>query len=178
MIEFAMAVYTKKGDKGETSLFRGTRVDKSSLRIRAIGAIDEANSYLGIILAEDSGLQELKEVQRNLFTVGSILAGAPLRFAKSKTKKIERAIDKIEGALPVLKNFILPGGSGVGARLFFARTLVRRAERALVRLNAITPLKPELLVYINRLSDYLFMLGRQVNHRDGMTEEAWRGRGK
>jgi len=178
VIEFAMAVYTKKGDKGETSLFRGARVDKSSLRIGTIGAIDEANSYLGIILAEAPGLKELKDVQRNLFTIGSILAGAPLRFAKSKTKKLERAIDKIEGALPVLKNFILPGGSGVGARLFFARTLARRAERALVCLNAKTPLKPEILVYINRLSDYLFMLGREVNHQDGMVEEAWRGRGK
>lgn len=144
----------------------------------AIGAIDEVNSYLGIILSGTSRLKQLKDIQRNLFSIGSILAGAPLRFPKSKTKTLERQIDRIEGRLPVLKNFILPGGSGVGAKLFFARALARRAERALVKLDRKTPLKPEILVYINRLSDYLFMLAREVNHEEGIKEEAWRGRGK
>lgn len=178
MIELRMAVYTKKGDKGVTSLFKGTRVDKSSIRIRTIGTLDEVNSFLGIILSEALGLKELKDIQRNLFSIGSILAGASLRFPKSRTKKLERAIDKIEGKLPVLKNFILPGGFGVGAKLFFARALARKAERSLVALNRKTPLKPEILVYMNRLSDYLFMLAREVNHEEGIVEEAWRGRGK
>lgn len=173
-----MAIYTKKGDKGETSIFSGKTLSKSSQRIAAIGAIDETNSFLGIILSEAPQMRELKEVQRNLFAIGSILAGAPLRFPKSRTKKIEKGIDRMEGTLPVLKNFILPGGGKTGARLFFARTLARRAERALVSLNKQEPLRPEILVYINRLSDYLFMLGREVNREEGREEEVWKGKRK
>jgi len=171
-----MAIYTKKGDKGETSVFSGKHLSKSSIRIAAIGAVDETNSFLGIILSEDPKLTQLKDIQRNLFALGSILAGAPLRFPKSRTKKLEKAIDRAEGSLPVLKNFILPGGGRVGAKLFFARTLARRAERALVSLNKKEPLKPEILVYLNRLSDYLFMLAREINYKSGIKEESWRGR--
>jgi len=170
-----MAIYTKKGDRGETSIFSGKHLLKSSLRIQTIGAVDEANSFLGIILSEDPKLTQLKDVQRNLFAIGSILAGAPLRFPKSRTKKLEKAIDRAEGTLPVLKNFILPGGGRVAARLFFARTLARRAERAVVSLNKKEPLKPEILIFLNRLSDYLFMLGRELNHQEGREEEVWRG---
>lgn len=173
-----MAIYTKKGDKGETSIFSGKHLPKSSLRIKTIGAIDETNSFLGVILSEAPELNELKVVQRNLFTIGSILAGAPLRFPKSRTRKLERQIDRMEGKLPVLKNFILPGGGKTGAKLFFARTLARRAERALVSLNREEPLRPEILVYINRLSDYLFMVGRDVNHKEGREEEVWKGKRK
>jgi cob(I)alamin adenosyltransferase len=170
-----MAIYTKKGDRGETSIFSGKKLPKSSLRIKTIGAVDEVNSFLGMVIAEAPELKDLKEVQRNLFSLGSILAGAPLRFSKAKTRKLEKEIDRVEGKLPVLKNFILPGGGKVGSKLFFARTLVRRAERALVSLNKKEPLKPEILVYINRLSDYLFMVGREVNHKEGIKEEVWRG---
>ena len=170
-----MAIYTKKGDKGETSIFSGKHLSKSSSRIKAIGVVDETNSFLGIILSEAPDMKELKEIQRNLFAIGSILAGAPLRFPKSRTKKLEKEIDRREGKLPVLKNFILPGGGKTGARLFFARTLARRTERALVSLNKMEPLKPEILVYINRLSDYLFMAGRELNHQEGIEEEVWRG---
>ncbi len=173
-----MAIYTKKGDTGETSIFSGKRTLKSSSRIRAIGAIDEANSFLGVVISEDRELTELKEVQRNLFAIGSILAGALLRFPKTRTKKLEKAIDKAEGKLPVLRNFILPGGSPKAAKLFFARTLVRRAERVIVSLNKKEPLKPEILFYLNRLSDYLFMLGREVNFKEGVKEEAWKGKRK
>jgi cob(I)alamin adenosyltransferase len=170
-----MAIYTKKGDRGETSLFKGTRVPKSSLRIRAIGAIDEANSYLGVVVSESLELKkELSEIQRNLFRIGSILAGAPLRFSKVKTKKLEKELDKLEGTLPVLKNFILPSGEKVAAKLFFARTLVRRAEREITRLNSKESLKPEILVYLNRLSDYLFMIGRRENFKKGIKEEVWK----
>ena len=178
MIELPMAIYTKKGDTGETSIFSGKHLLKSSPRIAAIGAIDETNSFLGIILSEFPQLSDLKDVQRNLFALGSILAGAPLRFPKSRTKKLEKAIDRAEGSLPVLKNFILPGGGKTGAKLFFARALARRAERALVSLNKKEPLAPEILVYMNRLSDYLFMLGREVNRQEGREEEVWRGKRK
>ena len=176
LIELPMAIYTKKGDRGETSLFSSPqKVSKSSLRIRAIGAVDEANSFLGVVVSENPLVAELKEVQRDLFTIGAILAGAQLRFPKAKTKRLEKRIDEIEGKLPVLKNFILPGGFPSAAKLFFARTLVRRAERALVALNQKEPLRPEVLVYLNRLSDYLFMLAREVNFKIGVSEESWRG---
>lgn len=171
-----MAIYTKKGDRGETSLFLKKKTSKDSARIGAIGAIDEANSYLGVVISESPELKKsLNEIQRNLFVAGSILAGAKLRFSKVKTRKLERVIDRLEGSLPVLKNFILPGGSKVGAKLFFARTLARRAERAVVRLNRFEKIKPEILVYLNRLSDYLFMIGREVNLKEGKKEEVWRG---
>src|SRR3989304_4809406 len=119
-----MAIYTKKGDRGETSIFsRKERLSKSSPRIKTIGAVDEVNSFIGIILVEDPKLKELKEVQRNLFTMGAILAGAPLRFPKSKTKELEQKIDDSEGSLHVLKNCGPPRGAKTPANLFFARTL-------------------------------------------------------
>ncbi len=165
-----MAIYTKRGDKGETSLYdknsrQNIRVSKDSLRIEAIGAIDELNSYLGVASAD------LKDIQRDLFTIGSILAGAKLRFPKSKIKKLEKVIDKLEGTLPVLKNFILPGGIQTAANLQYARALCRRAERAIVRLEI---KNQEILAYINRLSDYLFMLARKANYDVGIKEEVWK----
>ena len=174
-----MAIYTKKGDRGETSLFLKKKTSKDSTRIGAIGAIDEANSYLGVVISESPELKKsLNEIQRALFVIGSILAGAKLRFSKVKTRKLERVIDRLEGSLPVLKNFILPGGGKIGAKLFFARALVRRAERAVVRLNRFEKVKPEILVYLNRLSDYLFMIGREVNLKEGQKEEVWQGSSK
>lgn len=174
-----MAIYTKKGDRGETSLFgKKDRVSKDSLRVCTMGAIDEANSFLGITLSENPELKELKKIQKDLFSIGAILAGAHLRFPKTKTKRMEKRIDGIEGKLPALKNFILPGGTKTSANLFFARTLVRRAERKLVSLNKKDPLKPEILVFINRLSDYLFILAREVNYEEGIKEEVWKARRK
>lgn len=168
-----MAIYTKRGDKGETSLYDSTsrqniRVSKDSRRINAIGAIDELNSYLGMTSAD------LKEIQRDLFTIGSILAGAKLRFGKAKTKKLEKTIDKLEGKLPVLKNFILPGGSRLAAHLQYARALTRRAERQVVALSEVDKIKPEVLIYLNRLSDYLFMLARKANFDAEVKEEVWK----
>ncbi len=175
-----MAIYTKRGDRGETSLYdknsrQNIRVSKNSLRIEAIGAIDEANSFLGIISSRDANLgKEIKEVQRNLFTIGGVLAGANLRFSKTKTKKLEKKIDKLEGELPVLKNFILPGGSEISSHLLYARTIVRRAEREVVALDKKEKVSPQILSYLNRLSDYVFMLGRLVNALSGIKEETWR----
>lgn len=177
-----MAIYTKKGDEGETGLFSsGKRVAKDTLRIRAIGAVDEANSFLGVVSAfsDDPRLtKNLKEVQKNLFKIGSSLAGAKLRFSVASTRKLERQIDKLEGALPVLKNFILPGGAKESSLLFMARTFVRRAERLIVTLSRVEGVKPQILIYLNRLSDYLFMLARKVNSEKKVKEEAWRGSGK
>lgn len=177
-----VAIYTKRGDKGETALYdplarSNIRIPKNSPRIAAIGAVDEFNSLLGIVISgsKDRNLNEhLKKVQNDLFNIGAILAGAKLSFGAAKAKKLEKVIDILEGKLPVLKGFILPGGGEVAARLFFARALVRRAERGIIALNRAEPVRPEILVYINRLSDYLFMLAREQNSKAKIKEESWR----
>lgn len=190
-----MAIYTKRGDKGKTSLYdkastqrerarlagdgESRRVSKDSLRIRAIGALDEFNSYLGVAIASSQNpnlIGNLKEVQRNLFLIGSILAGSKLRFFKTKTGELEKEIDKLEGMLPVLKNFILPGGATLAAHLQYARAICRRAEREVVSLSEKNTVKPQILTYLNRLSDYLFMLARNANFKTEVEEEAWVGK--
>ncbi len=179
-----MAIYTKQGDKGKTSLYKPqsaqqVRISKDSLIIRAIGAVDEANSFLGIIISEspDKNLKQLlQNTQENLFTIGSILAGSNLIFVTSETKRLEKVIDDIEDHLPPLNNFILPDGNPTGAKLQYARTLVRRAERELVALQKEKELPGEILQYINRLSDALFMLAREADDKAGLTEKKWRGR--
>ena len=177
-----MTIYTKKGDKGETTLFNGKTsqkvlVAKDSLKISAIGAIDEVNSYLGIIsFNEEPELKKtIEKLQRELFTIGSILAGANLRFYATKTKYLEKQIDKMQRKLPTIKHFILPGGTLTGAQLYFARALTRRAERAIVALNKKEKTKPQILVYLNRLSDFLFVLARIVNQSCGIKENFWQG---
>jgi cob(I)alamin adenosyltransferase len=177
-----MAIYTKKGDRGETALYdplaaSTKRISKDSARINAIGAVDELNSSLGIAISgsSDKTLKALiKEVQNNLFNIGAILAGAKVTFTSPKTKKLEKIIERLEAKLPVLKTFIIPGGSETAARLFFARALVRRAERALVALNKAEEIKPEVLIYINRLSDLLFMLAREQNFKAKILEQTWK----
>ncbi|MGA3291575.1 MAG: cob(I)yrinic acid a,c-diamide adenosyltransferase [Candidatus Microgenomates bacterium] len=159
-----MAIYTKTGDKGETGTFSGKRVSKSSKLIKVIGAIDELNSFLGIIGG-------FTGVQRNLFTINAILTGAKIKFSDSATSKLEKEIDRLERKLPVQKNFLIYSGNKRATRLYFARALCRRAERELVELKS----KPEILIYINRLSDYLFIKAREINFKSGFKEEAWRG---
>ncbi len=181
-----MVIYTKRGDRGKTSLYDKTsaqreRTSKHSLKIEAIGAIDELNSYLGVVIAasEDTVLNsKLKEVQRNLLTIGSQLAGSDLRFFKTNTQHLEKEIDEMEGRLSVLANFILPGGSKSASHLQYARTLARKAERKLVSLNSKKTVKPQILSYINRLSDYLFMLARDENSKLEIKDEVWVGRKK
>ena len=163
-----MAVYTKTGDKGKTGTFGGKRVSKSSKLINIIGSIDELNSFLGII-------RGLTEIQGNLFTINSIIAGSKLHFTKSKTKELERQIDKWEGELPVQKNFIYYGGTSRSAHIFFARALCRRAERELVSFSKEQKTPEAIIVYINRLSDYLFMLARSENFKAKVKEEFWKG---
>lgn len=159
-----MAIYTKTGDKGKTGTFSGKRISKSSNLITTIGAIDELNSYLGIIGG-------LAEIQKNLFTINSILTGAKLKFPDDAAQKLEREIDKWEGSLPVLKNFIIYSGTKKATQIFYARALARRAERLLVILRP----KQTILVYINRLSDYLFMLARKENFKKKVKEIYWKG---
>ena len=177
-----MAIYTKTGDKGQTKVFDKKTgaligINKDSCKIKSIGVIDELNSFLGVIksFSADKTLQKkLIEVQGNLFTINSILAGSKIRFSKIKTKKLEIEIDKWEGTLPVLKNFIYYGGSSEASLIFYARALSRRAERELVAFSHIQYTNPKILVYLNRLSDYLFMLARAQNFESKQPEKAWR----
>ncbi len=177
-----MSIYTKKGDRGKTALFdsqnsQRKRVSKSSLRIETIGSVDELNSYLGVVVSgskDDKLNDSLELVQSNLLSIGSILAGSKLRLSSVQTSKLEEEIDEMEGRLPVLKNFILPGGNSVAARLHYARALTRKVERKVVKLNEVEPVKPQILVYINRLSDYLFMLARDTNFKTEEKEKIWK----
>lgn len=183
MVELPMAIYTKRGDKGKTGLYlkERKRVSKDSLRIKAIGALDELNSFLGVVcsFSEDPKLvNQTKEIQKDLLTIGSILAGSKLRFFKTKTKRLEKKIDELEKKLPPLENFILPGGSRLAALLHYARTLARRVECETATLDKVEKVKPQILSFLNRLSDFLFMLARDVNYRMGIKEEVWVGRRK
>lgn len=167
-----MAIYTKKGDRGVTRVFdkktgKLIEVSKGSCKIVTIGTIDELNSLLGVI-------GELESVQKDLFTINSIIAGAKLRFLPSKVKSLERQIDKWEGSLPPLKNFIIYGGTPKASLLFYARSVARRAERSLVALSKKREVGEVILMYVNRLSDYLFMLARHENHTSGKKEKVWK----
>ncbi len=149
-------------------------VSKNSLRIQAVGAVDEVNSYLGIISSQNPELKQIKEVQKNLFNVAAIIAGAPLIFPRTRINRLEKKIDELEKSLPALKNFVFPGGTATSANLFYARALVRKAERVIVRLDKKEGLKPEILAYLNRLSDYLFILAREINYQQEVKEEIWK----
>lgn len=181
-----MAIYTKKGDKGKTGVYddksaQRKRISKSSQIVITLGTIDELNSFLGVckISCEDEKLKEiLEEIQKNLLTIGSIISGSDLRFIKNKTDKLEGIIDELEGKLPVLKNFVYPGGTKVAAFLQYCRSLTRRAEREAVTLNEITKVKPQILTYLNRLSDAFFMLAREQNFKAGVKEKTWTGKSK
>ena len=179
LYNYFMAIYTKRGDKGKTCLYckDGTeRVLKDSLRINALGAIDEVNSYLGVIvsLSKDHKLTNvIKEIQKNLMMISSILAGSRLYFSPASTHKLEKLMDKIEDKLPTLKNFILPGGTKIASHLNFTRSLVRRAETIVVGLSKKEDVNPKILAYLNRLSDALFLLAREENYKEGVGEELW-----
>ncbi|MEX1137861.1 MAG: cob(I)yrinic acid a,c-diamide adenosyltransferase [Bacteroidota bacterium] len=175
-----MKIYTKKGDRGETSLFGGKRVSKNSIRIEAYGTVDELNSHLGFArtlnpsTSEDAALRRLQEV---LFVLGADLAtpmgGKTTRVAEEHVLELESTIDRLENDLPPLKNFILPGGSPLGAQLHVARTVCRRAERFVTALSQSEDLGPCPLKFLNRLSDLLFVMARHVNHSAGATETPW-----
>jgi cob(I)alamin adenosyltransferase len=176
-----MAVYTRTGDKGNTKVFdkkTGTlvKIGKSSCKIKSIGAIDELNSFLGVsksFSVDGDFKKKIIQVQKNLFTINSILAGSSLRFSKTQTKKLEKQIDKWEGELPVLKNFLIYGGTPESSLVYYCRALCRRAERSLVSYAKKEKVSESVLIYFNRLSDYLFMLARYTNHKNKITEDKW-----
>jgi cob(I)alamin adenosyltransferase len=178
-----MKIYTKTGDQGDTSLFGGQRVPKDALRIEAYGTVDELNSLLGIVRADntDRGIDDiLSSIQDRLFEVGADLAtprsldrDSIRRFEPHDAGPLEQLIDDLESHLEQLKSFIIPGGSPVAARLHFARTVCRRAERAVVRLSRNEDIGEGTIIYLNRLSDLLFVLARYANHLAQVTETKW-----
>ena len=186
----AFKIYTKTGDKGKTSLIGGTKVLKSDLRIESYGTIDELNSYIGLLcdLIDDSPSRKLlSEIQDRLFTIGSALACDPEKEPKlripdlieSDITLLEKEIDRMSDALPPMKSFILPGGHPTVSHIHIARCICRRAERCCVRLNEMDPeLEPLIIIYVNRLSDYLFMLARYVAQLLGAVEVPWEPRVK
>lgn len=178
-----MKIYTKTGDKGTTALFGGKRVSKANLRIDAYGTVDELNSWLGMLRDQEINEKrkdELIGIQDRLFTIGSNLATEPGNtrakipsLADSDVKLLEKSIDAMESALPPLKAFILPGGHPSVSVSHVARTVCRRAERLVVALDGVEPVDPLVIVYLNRLSDLLFVLGRKMSVELGAQETPW-----
>jgi cob(I)alamin adenosyltransferase len=180
-------IYTRRGDRGETSLAGGQRVGKDSLRIEAYGTIDELNSFIGMATVTAAGEPKLKplftilrRVQHELFNLGSILATLPedvhpkqARVTAEDINQLEKEIDTMNEVLPPLRSFVLPGGSRVDAELHVARTVCRRAERLMVSLAKEEEIPPEAVQYVNRLSDALFVWSRWVNHVLGAEEVLW-----
>ena len=180
-----MKIYTRTGDDGDTGLFDGTRVSKDDPRVAAYGDVDELNAWLGFVRAtidNDQGMLEmLDHIQRDLFGLGARLADPARKIAERVSKaavtshdilRLEQWIDLLESELPPLRRFILAGGSPAGAALHVARTVCRRAERSIVALGN-EAVEPEVLVYINRLSDLLFVMARAINRRSGAPEQEW-----
>ena len=170
-------IYTRTGDAGSTGLADGTRVEKDAPRIEAIGAVDELNSALGVLLAEtlpDPVRSCLADAQHDLFDLGGELAvpGHAI-VAKSHVARLERELDRFNADLPPLKEFVLPGGTRAAALAHSARTVCRRAERRLVTLSRKQRVAPALLAYLNRLSDLLFVVARSLNSAAGGKDVLW-----
>lgn len=184
----AIKIYTKTGDKGTTSLIGGTKVPKSHMRIEAYGTIDELNSYLGLcfdILTDEQSKKIIHEVQDRLFTIGSSLACDPIKEPKMRlpdlkeedVQLLEKEIDRLTGIVPPMQHFILPGGHPTVSHLHIARCICRRAERCCVKLE-LESLEVEAIIlkYLNRLSDYLFVLSRYIAHLLNVPEIPWKPR--
>ncbi|NGP88205.1 cob(I)yrinic acid a,c-diamide adenosyltransferase [Fodinibius halophilus] len=177
-----MKIYTKRGDSGDTSLFGGERISKSAERIKAYGNVDELNSFVGLAASYDlseQGTELLSTVQEMLFKLGADLATPPSsktridRISEQDITFLEDAIDELEENLEPLKNFILPGGSQPGATLHVARTVCRRAERATVACQETDEISDNCVKFLNRLSDFLFVIARYENKHAGVREESW-----
>lgn len=178
-----MKVYTRTGDAGTTSLVGGKRVSKTDIRLDAYGTVDELNSWLGLLACSPYLPQDeadiLQMAMNRLFDIGSILATEPeskwqpAPFPATCTQMLESAIDRMEESLPRHNRFILPGGCADSARANIARTVARRAERRILALADTTPVDAEVLRFVNRLSDYLFVLGRAINKNAGKNEVFW-----
>ncbi|CAF23465.1 cob(I)yrinic acid a,c-diamide adenosyltransferase [Candidatus Protochlamydia amoebophila] len=185
-----MKIYTRTGDKGTTSLFTGKRVSKNDVFIETLGTVDEGNSSIGMaisLLPKEPFYQQIKEqlevIQHALFDVGAALATPrtsqhakkleKTRFDQEEIRLVEKWIDQMETELPPLKNFILPGGHSAGAALHLSRSIIRRAERLVVPLYEQADVVEDILIYLNRLSDYLFVVSRFVNFHLNVPETAW-----
>ena len=179
-----MKVYTKTGDKGQTSLIGGVRVPKHHIRIEAYGTVDELNSYIGLIRDQEiafSYKEVLKEIQDRLFTIGSALACDPEKETKLKIPDIKESdiqlledeMDKMDEVLEPMKSFILPGGHPTISTIHIARCVCRRAERLVVALAEQDTVDGLVIQYLNRLSDHLFVLSRYLAHKDGAEEITW-----
>jgi len=176
-------IYTRAGDGGETSLGDGSRVPKLDCRIGAFGTVDELNAALGVVLAEPGLPERLSEplarIQNDLFDVGADLSvpygiGDRLRVEQSHVDRLEQLCDELNAELPMLKSFVLPGGTPAAARLHIARTTCRRAERDALTAQEETGINPLVLAYLNRLSDFLFIAARWANKEAGADEPLWR----
>ncbi len=174
-------MYTRKGDKGETSLYGPKRVRKDAPRVEAYGTIDELNSVIGVVVSgsrDPKVVDSLKEVQRMLFVAGGDSASelsekkVP-RIGARDVARLEEMTDELLAGLPPLKNFILPGGTQTGATIQLARAVCRRAERRMITASRSDEMNPELLPFLNRLSSFLFNLSRQVNAKAGKKEDVW-----
>jgi len=179
----AFKIYTKTGDKGETALLGGTRVPKHHIRIEAYGTVDELNSWIGQIRdsVQTEFEEELYKIQNYLFTIGSHLATTPSKEVKmslpdledGQIKFLEERIDIMEETLPALTNFVLPGGDASASKIHIARCVCRRAERISVALSSEEDIDQSIVQYLNRLSDYLFVLSRYVLQKNNGTEVIW-----
>ncbi len=184
----AIKIYTKTGDAGKTSLIGGTKVPKSHIRIESYGTVDELNSYIGLVsdhITDAPSKTVLKEIQDRLFTIGSSLACDPEKeplmkmpdLKEEDVALLEKEIDRMNGILPVMKNFILPGGHPAVSTAHIARCVCRRAERICVAMQQEQMFIDALVIkYINRLSDYLFVLARYIGHLLNVEEIAWKPR--
>ena len=180
-----MKLYTKTGDEGQTGLIGGTRVPKNDVRIEAYGTVDELNSFIGLLTTypiRDEDVKFLREIQNNLFTIGSYLATdtkkatiQPASILKGDSiDQIEKEIDRIDAKLPILNSFILPGGSQAGALSHVCRTIARRAERRLFDVTEHYIVDNQIIVYLNRLSDYFFALSRYFTLENEGEEISWK----
>ena len=184
----ALKIYTKTGDLGKTSLIGGTKVSKSNLRIESYGTVDELNSFIGLIsdhLTDEHSKVILKEVQDRLFTIGSSLACDPDKeplmkipdLKEADVELLENEIDKMNETLPEMKSFILPGGHIAVSNIHVARCVCRRTERICVGMKELDIfVDPLVIKYLNRLSDYLFVLARYTGHLSGVEEVKWKPR--
>ncbi len=181
-----MKIYTKTGDQGQTSLLGGERVSKAHDRINAYGTVDELNSQLGLLRDQDvntARIQFLVEIQERLFTIGASLAAVPGKknivkpdLVPEDIAKLEQSIDAMDGSLPPMKNFILPGGHSAVSICHITRCVCRRAERLVILLSESEPVDELIVQYLNRLSDYLFVLGRKMAQELRIEEKPWKPR--
>jgi cob(I)alamin adenosyltransferase len=180
-----MRVYTRTGDDGTTGLIGGTRVKKYDMRLEAYGTVDELNSWIGLIRSQEitpEDITDLIEIQNKLFVIGALLAtdtakvdnSAQLPCCIKDIEYLEHRMDQILDNLPALTNFLLPGGSNAVSYCHLARTVCRRAERRAYQLSVDTPVSDEVLKYLNRLSDYLYVLSRKVAQDSGIKEIPWK----